>query len=109
MSKTKARQKPGFELQINLHLFKAVVNPAFGQVIWGHLNLHFVASQNTDAVFAHLTCRMCDDLMAVFQLDPNGRSSFTTPGNSSVSSLAMVSPMCNARNLLRAVRLNGGF
>jgi len=73
ISKTKARQKPGFELQINLHLFKAVVNPAFGQVIWGHLNLNFVASQNTDAVFAHLTCRMCDDLMAVFQLDPKRR------------------------------------
>jgi len=35
--------------------------------------LYLVASQNPDAVLAHLACRMRDDLMAVFQLDPKRR------------------------------------
>jgi hypothetical protein len=73
-------------------LFKAIVNPTFGQIVRCHLDLYLVASQNTDAVFTHLSCRMRDNLMAVFQLDPKRRvcqKFFTTPGNSSSSSLAM--------------------
>lgn len=54
-------------------LFEAIVDPSFGQIVWCHLDLYLVASQNADAVFAHLACRMCDDLMAVFQLDPKRR------------------------------------
>ncbi len=56
-----------------VRLFEAVVDPTLGQIIGRHLDLNLVASQNTDAVFAHLACRMCDDLMAVFQLDPKRR------------------------------------
>ena len=56
-----------------LALLEAIVDPTLGQIIGGHLDLNAVAGQNTDAVLAHLACRMCDDLMAVFQLDPKRR------------------------------------
>ncbi len=54
-------------------LFKAVGNPTLGQIIGGHFDLHLIAGQNTDAVLAHLSCRMCDDLMAILKLDPKRR------------------------------------
>jgi len=42
-----------------LTLLEAIVNPTFGQIVGGHFHLNFVASQNADAVFAHLAC--CGD------------------------------------------------
>src|SRR6056297_3385039 len=54
-------------------LLETIVDPTLGQIVGGHLDLHLVAGQNTDAVLAHLACRVRDDLMAVFQLDPKCR------------------------------------
>ena len=61
------------EPKINKGLLKAVVDPTFGQIIWGHLDLHLVACQNSDAVFAHLACRVRDDFMAILKFDPKRR------------------------------------
>ena len=46
-------------------LLEAVIDPTLGQVIGVHFHLNLVAGQNADAVLAHLSCHMCDDLMAV--------------------------------------------
>jgi hypothetical protein len=35
--------------------------------------LYFIASQNPNSVFAHFACHCCDDLMAIFQLNPKRR------------------------------------
>jgi len=41
----------------------------FLQVV-SYVHLNPVAGQNTNAILTHLACRMCDDFMAVFKLDP---------------------------------------
>ena len=33
----------------------SVGNPALGQIVWSHLNAHFVTGQNANIVFAHLS------------------------------------------------------
>jgi hypothetical protein len=59
--------------KLRFTLLEPIVNPTFGQIVRRHFDLNLVASQNADAVLAHLACRVRDDLMAVFQLDPKRR------------------------------------
>jgi len=54
-------------------LFETVGDPALGQIIGGHFNQHLVTSQNTNTVFPHFASRMGNDLMIIFQLDPEHR------------------------------------
>src|SRR6056297_1724923 len=54
-------------------LLEAIVDAALGEVVRRHLDLHLVAGQNTNAVLAHLSCRVRDDLMAVLEFDPECR------------------------------------
>jgi hypothetical protein len=59
--------------RISRKLLKAIVDPTFCQIIGCHFNLHFITGQNTNAVLAHFACRVRDNFMAVFQLDPKRR------------------------------------
>jgi len=65
----------GFAVSVNYDhdAYKAVVDPALGQIIRRHLDLNLITSKHTDAVFAHLACGMGDNRMAVFELYPECR------------------------------------
>jgi hypothetical protein len=52
---------------------EAIGHPAFGQVVRGHLDQDTVASQNADAVFAHLSSGVADDFVIVFKFDAECR------------------------------------
>jgi hypothetical protein len=51
-------------------LFVPVSDPAFGQIVGGHFNLHAVAGENADEIFAHLAADLRQhDVLAVIQTD----------------------------------------
>src|SRR5712691_4843579 len=52
--------------------FEPVGNTTLGQIVRRHLDQHFIAGKNADAVLAHAAGGMGDDLMFVFELDPEG-------------------------------------
>ena len=47
----------------------AVRNPAAGQVVGRHFQLHAVSQQNADVIAPHLPGEVSQNLMAVIQLD----------------------------------------
>src|SRR5215468_4889623 len=51
-------------------LFESVGDTTLGQIVRGHLDQNLVARQHADAVLAHATGGVGDDLMFVFELDP---------------------------------------
>src|SRR5215471_15480794 len=52
--------------------FEPVGDPALGEIIRRHLDEHLVAGQHADAVLAHASGSVSDDLMVVLELDPKG-------------------------------------
>jgi hypothetical protein len=54
-------------------LLEPISNPAFGEVIWSHLDEAFVTGQYTNTILTHLASRMCDDFVAVVELHPERR------------------------------------
>src|SRR5512147_898150 len=57
----------------SLRLFESVCHTALGEVVGRHLDQHLVARQHANAVFAHLAGGVADDLVAVFEFDPERR------------------------------------
>src|ERR1700679_2924002 len=49
-------------------LFEAECDPAFGQIIRGHLDIDAVTGQDADAVFTHFTAGMGQNDMLVVEL-----------------------------------------
>src|SRR5205823_5378254 len=61
-----AGMRRGIQRPISL---EAVGDTTFGQVVRGHLDEDLVAGKHADAVLAHASCSMGDDLVLVFKLD----------------------------------------
>src|SRR5215475_2126798 len=51
-------------------LLESIGDATFGQIVRSHFDQDLVACQHTDAVLAHATGGVGDDLMFVFELDP---------------------------------------
>src|SRR5262245_64038788 len=51
-------------------LFESIGDTTLGQIVGRHLDQNFVARQHADAVLAHAAGGMGDDLMFVFEFDP---------------------------------------
>src|SRR3974390_3192626 len=49
--------------------FEPVRDPAFGEIVRCHLDQHLVAGEYADAVLAHATGGVGDDLVLVLELD----------------------------------------
>src|SRR6185436_12800890 len=54
-------------------LFESVGHAALGEVVGRHLHQHLVPRQHADAVLTHLAGGVADDLVAVFEFDPERR------------------------------------
>src|SRR5690348_2949564 len=53
-------------------LLETVGDTPLGQIVWSHFDQHLVAGEDTDAVLAHATGGVSDDLVVVLELDPEG-------------------------------------
>jgi hypothetical protein len=51
-------------------LFESVGDTTFGEIVGSHLDQDLVSGKDADAVLAHASGGMGDDLMFVFELDP---------------------------------------
>jgi hypothetical protein len=58
--------------RFSLSLFKAVSDPTFSEIIGRHLDQNFVTGKHPDAVLAHASRRMGDDLVIVLEFLPEG-------------------------------------
>src|SRR5262245_52976006 len=63
------RQRSFFPPKASL---EAICDAPLGEIIGRHLDQNLVANENADAVLPHLSGRMSDDLMSVFELHPEG-------------------------------------
>ena len=59
-----------WSIAIGRSISKAVNDPGFLQVIGAHFHLHSIADSNFNEVLSQFTGNMCQDLVAVRQLDP---------------------------------------
>src|SRR5262245_42292470 len=51
-------------------LLKPVSDPTFSEIIGGHLDQNLIARKHSDAIFAHSSRRVGDDLVFVLELHP---------------------------------------
>lgn len=71
MTQTKRQPRlPFLYLAFCNDLLHTISNSTFGQIVWGHLNFHFVAGKNTNVVLAHAAGNMGCDGVAILKFYP---------------------------------------